>query len=837
MFIDSLSVILLFVNLDLALGSDDVADYCNQTMSTGLIKIVTPEATNQTVGRPFYCHYKFQSSTEPQGTFWRLIFHRFAVSEPERNCTDGFVRIIDGGDSSPDSSSLGRICGNFEQKHEYISENPNVTVIFFAERYDRRHFVEFVAKDEPKWNLYQRFGQYPQLNPNRRGHHVGGTYCDRVFPEDECSNGWCHVQSPGFPGFYLPNLTCHYLIHVKETFAKLTLASIDVDSMRCDSVECFPRILTMGDECDDDFVRIYDGPSTSSPSIATMCGRSKSKIEMVASSSIMLVEFATADVGTLTNYGFEFRATGMSGKREDSGRLSESCDVSHRLFDTRRVYVRSIKHWYPANTTCRYRVTALDHEILEVTFKSFRADKESSYCTNYLMVYDGFDPDPTKVIVQLCDMNPPRSKILTTGPNVLIVYHSERGSLDGEALTYVLDVRSHDARQFGYSLPGTLCDETFSIMDDTSGNFSSPRNFLKFQTADSLVSCRYQFQASSRRYHRTSMTFFGMFDEQSPDCSLCYGLSTGYIRAYEDEDMISCICGIAETGPKKFTVTSDGPTLTLIYTFTPRLIKQFPSHFGRAQVMFEGYYELFHGPRCGPIEYPSTLDGFIQYPSPRDYQGPYFQKTLCIWKVKREANKDLFIKIADFYLHSVCASDYLEIRSSKSPADFKWRLCGNSSRNVYQKIVLRQQIVDSSIEIEMASSRRGNTFNITWTQVDYHERSIYPEALVQDCAFRCHENDNILCLDRSLVCNGINNCPTVTTSDSSTIAFTDDEASCGENVVVWDHWISVGLGCGLAFCVFLLSVVVYFRHCRNPKFKPIKQVYHQNGECSTYTIS
>lgn len=308
--------------------------------------------------------------------------------------------------------------------------------------------------------------------------------------------------------------------------------------------------------------------------------------------------------------------------------------------------------------------------------------------------------------------------------------------------------------------------------------------------------------------------------------------------------MISCICGISDTRPKTYKIVSEGPEVTLVYTFTPRLIKQFPSRFGRAQVMFEGYYELFHGPRCGPINFPATLDGFLEYPSSKTFQGLYFQKTVCIWNIKRETNKDFFIKVVDLFLQGTCQTDYLEIRSEKSPRDFSIRLCGNSSGSIYQRVVLRQEIADSAVEIEMMSSSQGNTFNVTWTQVEYHEALSDPQALAHqdDCAFQCIDRDSILCLDQSLVCNGISNCPEMSNAE---FGRRHDEIGCSEVGPQasgffgdgWHNWLAIGLGCGLAFCLFIITALLYHKHCKARKMNPVKSPYDHNQHCSTFSIS
>lgn len=67
-----------------------------------------------------------------------------------------------------------------------------------------------------------------------------------------------------------------YLVKSKKNLIGLEIVSLDVDGQECDSLlDCFPRpVTTNPDECNHDYIRIYDGnDQTTSPLITTLCGR------------------------------------------------------------------------------------------------------------------------------------------------------------------------------------------------------------------------------------------------------------------------------------------------------------------------------------------------------------------------------------------------------------------------------------------------------------------------------------------------------------------------------------------------------------------------------------
>lgn len=91
----------------------------------------------------------------------------------------------------------------------YMAESQNVEVIFHVDSFDESTYFQFYVTAESASEFHQRMGPYHQLHsPKRRGNHIPGTQCDRVF--DNCSPGHCYIQSPGYPEVYPRNLKCRY---------------------------------------------------------------------------------------------------------------------------------------------------------------------------------------------------------------------------------------------------------------------------------------------------------------------------------------------------------------------------------------------------------------------------------------------------------------------------------------------------------------------------------------------------------------------------------------------------------------------------------------------------
>ncbi len=91
---------------------------------------------------------------------------------------------------------LGYHCGEIDMPKTFISETPNVKIVFHVDRYDHDSYIQFDANAEQQQSFSTRYGHFHQLYPHRRGIPVVGTYCERIY--SDCSPGpRCFIQSPG----------------------------------------------------------------------------------------------------------------------------------------------------------------------------------------------------------------------------------------------------------------------------------------------------------------------------------------------------------------------------------------------------------------------------------------------------------------------------------------------------------------------------------------------------------------------------------------------------------------------------------------------------------------
>ncbi|KFM73554.1 hypothetical protein X975_19114, partial [Stegodyphus mimosarum] len=109
------------------------------------------------------------------------------------------------------------------------------------------------------------------------GTKVRNTFCDRVLMD--CDRRRCAIRSPNFPGFYLRNITCHFWVrqdyvphgkHANIVLVQDNEYKISLYTGRSSPLS-FPHV-SLTEECYSDVIRIFDGPSTSSPLLIEFCG-------------------------------------------------------------------------------------------------------------------------------------------------------------------------------------------------------------------------------------------------------------------------------------------------------------------------------------------------------------------------------------------------------------------------------------------------------------------------------------------------------------------------------------------------------------------------------------
>lgn len=68
----------------------------------------------------------------------------------------------------------GMFCGEIEQPQTFMSETSFVKVVFRSDNFTDQTYFSFDTRAEQQLVVYLRYGQHPELYPNRRGEVVQG---------------------------------------------------------------------------------------------------------------------------------------------------------------------------------------------------------------------------------------------------------------------------------------------------------------------------------------------------------------------------------------------------------------------------------------------------------------------------------------------------------------------------------------------------------------------------------------------------------------------------------------------------------------------------------------
>ncbi|TMW43235.1 hypothetical protein DOY81_011685, partial [Sarcophaga bullata] len=129
-----------FFNFFTGGGNSDISkDQCNKTVDI-FEDVSSPEVTNQNVGRPLTCWYRFRTlKGAPRDFVLRLRFKKFKIGTliNATHCEGGYLQIVDGNAKTDVSNRRepGMFCGEAEQPQTFISETSYVKVMFHTEKF------------------------------------------------------------------------------------------------------------------------------------------------------------------------------------------------------------------------------------------------------------------------------------------------------------------------------------------------------------------------------------------------------------------------------------------------------------------------------------------------------------------------------------------------------------------------------------------------------------------------------------------------------------------------------------------------------------------------------
>ena len=775
-------------------------------------------------------------------------------------------QIIDGNTKTEvtNRKDPGVFCGESEQPQTFISETSFVRVLFHADNFTDQTYFSFDSRAEQQFEVYLRYGQHPELYPNRRGEVVPGSYCERVFKD--CKLQTCYVQSPAYPGIYPRALHCKYRLNTRQPFIKLYIENeeFNIDGQRCENIMTCPmRPISSGSQhCPYDYIRVYDGKDETSPVIGTFCGMGKFPYSIIGTSEDLYVEFVSSPAGPLLNTGFHFNVGNWPGQMKTAGVKNGTCDwllSSEALVSGNEGIFLSVSHWYPPHTSCTYRLKGRPGEIARLYFPSFRVNRIESPivpydgdCGESLTLYDANWPDDSKIIKTFCDtFSKPMEKhdFVSTSNSLFVRFESKTGSYSGSSLYYWAHYDFFNATRFGEPVPNTECDETFAAWKSKSGRLRSPLNTLVYKRpgdppAD--LSCTYSFITDKRLYARVILTIESVnFKDNNPyaQCGHCWESRADRIIVREPghsdaaTEKGHCLCRLSSSSPP-LRIVSRGEKLDL------RLLidgaHAAASYFKQPSALFEARYEFAHSPLCGPALLPANTDGEIEFPhyEALGYVTPP-RSIKCIWELRVNPDKDLWLHFDKIKFASrSCEDGKLEIFLAGS-LEPHLCICGENVSFVREIPIFPAATLGPPSQIDgqpppvviqftgsMAPARVA--FKIGWTEL-YHLPRDSSGALktqkLEECGFQCPGDAG--CIPERLLCNGVVNCPTPTGFLLGTLNISllepDDESleTCGGpvgggsgSVVGPAGWAGAGLGAGLAVLLGLACLVAVCRLCR-----------------------
>ncbi|XP_042893108.1 uncharacterized protein LOC122267168 [Penaeus japonicus] len=652
------------------------------------------------------CNLTLVAAGGPHGDLIQLAFHKFSLgkfnSNTDHGCPHGHMQVIE----NQRIYRPGFWCGDGVGLEMYYSETPSVSVIITRLPTDNDltaldAFSSFYFKMSYKFlrreSAVVRYGKPSE--PKYLGLRDSTTVCNALFTN--CDTRPCYVQSPNFPGMYPRNTTCYY--HLSQTRlmeGKRAVIALSQDDGRLvhvksavQSHDTTERHLKLYEECYyvGDYVRVYDGPSTTSPVLITFC-RGANVPEIVSSGPYMLIEFTTSpydcphhEMPWTHVAGFELKAeTRFTGETN----LGEDCHMEIRSSANRTGWLEGLAHSVPPNTTCVWQFLGEPGQIVWITFAQYKTHTQvkklqTKYCSTKLTVNDGVWPDGDEIACH-CHDNEPRacdrarrllddSNVRPCGKNESYISSGRNLSIsqlfgDGSVVTkvtFLLRYEFIDQIQAG-EWAGDPCTRVIRSDGASQGNFTltAPHNiFLYGRGGSPTLSCSWRLLAAEDQVVRLTINSIrtGLSDcrtqvNRQTKALMCVPRGHAHMSLtvsewpWPDIELpLACVCS-QDSIP--ITEVSHGPDLTLNLTITGMQPHEDFRHY-----YFNVTYEFEKAPGCvGSTRMLSGPAGEIVAAS-----SPSSEKAKCEgfpWLLKTPPNHALFLTLPRASLdNGTCASD------------------------------------------------------------------------------------------------------------------------------------------------------------------------------------
>ncbi|XP_014255384.2 uncharacterized protein LOC106669972 [Cimex lectularius] len=630
---------------------------CNMTLDARVLISKSGKSFGQLksppVQGPTFCWFSFIPDDDQRVEI--QIYRLISVGKFNgTSCEAGFVQLVDG--MSP-TTKFGdtQICGTNERFTPPVllfADNGPATLIFkVAEPTHRSQFMAYFSFTSVNGSLG------PGFRP-RGGKSLDGTECDWMFQESACKGNICQFSSPGYPGVYPPNRRCLYHIAgSSHSMIKLIFKALSLPHSHCNS----------------HFIKVYSGPTTSSPVLTTLCRNRKQTIvhegpnlllEFSSGSSIHPFDFNGFVVALeFINIPTTLAPTTMTSKTTPSnilGSISNShkkeCSLIFYGNETRSGHFDSRgKAWHQ---NCTVMFIGRPNDVIHLSLVNYHL--RASACQTALEIYSTFPSEGKKPLKRICSpakkhaRDPSKAtsqETFASSGNVMVIFLRRPSNYEDIEPEFVDGMfLFHDQHVDGTLQPDTICDvEFFGHSSNSVGQVRNPGNQHYFWNSQNPIRCSQRFIPAANQsitIKVVSLTHLPLESNCKTECGDggCRCVPKGYLASVNHLVLtsstgksLSCLCSDFKQEWLPVGLRSWSP-VNVVYSVAPNSWATKGFHF-QADYIFHN--DNICGFRVMKQHSGTVSSGQLERENPLNYY--YFQT--CHWVLDSNVERQLTVDV------------------------------------------------------------------------------------------------------------------------------------------------------------------------------------------------
>ncbi|XP_029455857.1 ovochymase-1 [Rhinatrema bivittatum] len=189
--------------------------------------------------------------------------------------------------------------------------------------------------------------------------------------------------SPGYPSGYAGNLNCTWVLRIPSGTAKLVLEHLSIG---------------VSENCEQDFLGIYEEGSDGSMVLARKCGMLASAETFLSPGPVVKIHFHSQAPGSFGKRGFvigymmiDTPEINMREPDNFSDGITKQANCTDVILTKTEGIILSpgYPNNYPNNASCHWRIVGPLETIIKLEFNSFKSEKTPLGCQDQLLIYNG----------------------------------------------------------------------------------------------------------------------------------------------------------------------------------------------------------------------------------------------------------------------------------------------------------------------------------------------------------------------------------------------------------------------------------------------------------------